>query len=715
MKFVACVLASLAVASGVSVEHEVLNHMESLVHVSPRFSELKAATHLALAKEAEATSKGHGTGRNPMSEVAAMTDMMLIQCEHELTTMQVEHTRYHGECKKKTAQYSTTVAEKKRSADGNFKRADQYQTKWFSMLNKLPELDKAMSKTAQCIKTEDDKLDAAQSARTLAHKAYLKTLNDHAKALEDVRNIRLILQNSKLDDRSNKAATVSAGTKTTAKATGTFLEDAADSLISLKADADPRLHSLIQLAHAALTSQSQSGMDTIYALIYKTRDALLESRNKLVKEEEAAVGNWRTSKIAHKNDINDLHILKANYYSQSGVVRKEIGSLKKNEGTYKIKMAQDRKVQEDNQIMKDFLVVACAEDQRVYSRNYASKLNEKAALLQVQKKLVSLKWSTKVYAAIEPVSEGIAYLKGEYNFRSNLGRYISVHGSKVSCAPSTTVHTATTFHLALQPDDLSYLIFVKDSKGKKLYLTEDEKNNVGVQFEPTKGSRWNFHFLADTLSFNIRNQRSDMDLYVDSKTGFAVNTLRQTEDGRSQFKIERPGYSEVGCFKNKIGQQLSHYAGSFNDLNTEKCSSLCPSEQYKFFGLTEGKQCFCGGDFAQDKAAYTDCGYICPGRGGDSCGGKFRTIVYRNTPAPKPIIVEAAKGITSSAGGSHCAREHSGKTCSCTGIVSYGAKGKFYQRRVKGSTHCSNGAFGDPIVGTVKDCFCKSDASQKKL
>jgi hypothetical protein len=69
MKFVACVLASLAVASGVSVEHEVLNHMESLVHVSPRFSELKAATHLALAKEAEATSKGHGTGRNPMYDV----------------------------------------------------------------------------------------------------------------------------------------------------------------------------------------------------------------------------------------------------------------------------------------------------------------------------------------------------------------------------------------------------------------------------------------------------------------------------------------------------------------------------------------------------------------------------------------------------------------------------------------------------------------------
>lgn len=56
-----------------------------------------------------------------------------------------------------------------------------------------------------------------------------------------------------------------------------------------------------------------------------------------------------------------------------------------------------------------------------------------------------------------------------------------------------------------------------------------------------------------------------------------------------------------------------------------------------------------------------------------------------------------------------CAKEHdkTNNICHCDGTVSYGAKDKFFTKVVSGQITCANSAFGDPIVGTVKDCFCK--------
>lgn len=302
-------------------------------------------------------------------------------------------------------------------------------------------------------------------------------------------------------------------------------------------------------------------------------------------------------------------------------------------------MAQAVKIKEEHKIMKDFLLVACAEDQRVYSRTFAGKLNEKKALLAVQKKLVSLKWSNKVYSAVEQVSAGITYLKGVYNLKSNLGRYVTHQGTTLSCMG--TKH-AGQFHIALQSDDLSYLIFTEDSK-KKMYVTLDEdKNRVYLRFDPTQYSRWNFKFDKSKQTFQIDNKKAGVNWYVDAADKFEVSTKIQVNDDRSQFKLERTTYSEVGCFKNKINKQLEHYVGAFNNMNTEKCAKACPIEKYPYFGLTEGKQCFCGGTFNRDPAPYSDCSAICPGRGGESCGGSFRTIVFKNEKE-KPLVPTTKK------------------------------------------------------------------------
>merc|ERR1712072_63617 len=60
-----------------------------------------------------------------------------------------------------------------------------------------------------------------------------------------------------------------------------------------------------------------------------------------------------------------------------------------------------------------------------------------------------------------------------------------------------------------------------------------------------------------------------------------------------------------------------------------------------------------------------------------------------------------------------CAREHArngGNVCKCHGLVTYGARGKFSRKHVRGQITCNNANFGDPIHGVVKDCFCQSKA-----
>lgn len=52
--------------------------------------------------------------------------------------------------------------------------------------------------------------------------------------------------------------------------------------------------------------------------------------------------------------------------------------------------------------------------------------------------------------------------------------------------------------------------------------------------------------------------------------------------------------------------------------------------------------------------------------------------------------------------------------CKCTGTVYYGTYDsieadvqKMAQKDVNGEIKCENSAFGDPLYGTKKECFCK--------
>jgi hypothetical protein len=66
--------------------------------------------------------------------------------------------------------------------------------------------------------------------------------------------------------------------------------------------------------------------------------------------------------------------------------------------------------------------------------------------------------------------------------------------------------------------------------------------------------------------------------------------------------------------------------------------ALCrASLPFRYFGLQDGTNCFCGEAFgSQGAAAAADCGMPCPGEPGTQCGGADRNSVYSQQGPPPP-------------------------------------------------------------------------------
>lgn len=655
------VLGAVALVTGLTQQEQTthVNHIVSLVEPHTEnnimFSELRAASLQALKAHTSEeslveidTEKPH---RSPMAEVSALTDQMLIQTSNEIDVLVKTHKKFQRNCKRDMKKFSGIITDRKDVEEQNLESAMSHRRKWVGLLPEIPDRDRKMAQTHTKILAALDEMEALVAKAKKRHAKFLNVIHQHDDALNDVRQIRLIIQNSNLDNRSNKNGRVSAGKKSTSHHIKTLLE--------IKARSHERLHPLIDLSHRSMLQVEEgdtSGIDMIYKLIYKTRDSLLESKQKAIKSEHAANTAWRTNKIGFQNDINDLRILKATYYKEKGTVKLNIGNHKKIEGDHKLIMGKAIKVKEDHIILKKFLHESCKEEARVFSTNLATKKGEKEALEKVQKKLVSLKWSNKVYKAIQHVTEGITFLRGEYNIRCAIGGYIAVDKKEIYCHnrkddDEDEKWPYGKFVLHMQKKDLSYHIVIKNKKGVHTFLTMDPDTNE-VEFEPTpnKYSRWDFEYVAKTGEFHIKNKVTGQVLTVDQKKDKIINTKLQFTDNRAQFNLERISFTEVGCFKNKVGKQLQYYAGGFSNLNADMCYKKCAARakkkgaSYDYFGLSEGKQCFCGTDFDREKAPAAECGILCPGRSGESCGGQFRSRIFKMKLLKKPLKDEDNSG-----------------------------------------------------------------------
>lgn len=117
----------------------------------------------------------------------------------------------------------------------------------------------------------------------------------------------------------------------------------------------------------------------------------------------------------------------------------------------------------------------------------------------------------------------------------------------------------------------------------------------------------------DTKSDTLWVQQEDGTFMIhlpDSPTPLALCEVRQTFD-----------FSSIGCLKvdsvHGEVRQTVHFT-----MTVQKCFAICLDQKERYFGLTEGKTCWCGSFYDGVELEEAACNVPCEGKTEERCGGK---------------------------------------------------------------------------------------------
>merc|ERR1711935_54519 len=211
------------------------------------------------------------------------------------------------------------------------------------------------------------------------------------------------------------------------------------------------------------------------------------------------------------------------------------------------------------------------------SAELARMRSELKSIKLVQKKLSELNWSPKVFKSVSAVTEKITYFNkdGKYDIRSALGRYMIMDDKgQALFKPVGKQVKATDMKIIMDPETMKYTIAPvhppKGSKNKHWTLQEEDNKVFFTQKVLTdKSNYWEFVFDAEnSKNFFIKNVKSE-------------NTLYLSPGKNSWFLIEYSNFLAVGCYKDKINNNLQFYAGASNSQGPRQCLSVKKPLQLK--------------------------------------------------------------------------------------------------------------------------------------
>lgn len=92
----------------------------------------------------------------------------------------------------------------------------------------------------------------------------------------------------------------------------------------------------------------------------------------------------------------------------------------------------------------------------------------------------------------------------------------------------------------------------------------------------------------------------------------------------------------LGCYKDKENDRdLTEHIWNSETNTVETCMTACREQGYRFAGLQNGKDCFCGNNVHRKHGKGEDCNKHCTGNGGQLCGGEQSNNVYRVPKDPR--------------------------------------------------------------------------------
>lgn len=97
----------------------------------------------------------------------------------------------------------------------------------------------------------------------------------------------------------------------------------------------------------------------------------------------------------------------------------------------------------------------------------------------------------------------------------------------------------------------------------------------------------------------------------------------------SSWVSGKSAYPFKGCYKDESNRDMKE--GVFVDYNThEYCANRCLGKGYKFFGVQNGQDCWCGNSYGKHgRVPYYECAEVpCTGNAKEHCGGSLRNAVF---------------------------------------------------------------------------------------
>ncbi|KAK0732550.1 WSC domain-containing protein [Apiosordaria backusii] len=119
---------------------------------------------------------------------------------------------------------------------------------------------------------------------------------------------------------------------------------------------------------------------------------------------------------------------------------------------------------------------------------------------------------------------------------------------------------------------------------------------------------------------------------------YADPTLEQSEATNLASIGE---FTYRSCWTDDLGNRsLTAVEHRTDDMTVAKCADIC--QDYTFFGLEYGRECYCGDELVGQAALEKDCSILCVGGGNNWCGGPFRMNLYAKESVSTSVSITAS-------------------------------------------------------------------------
>jgi hypothetical protein len=459
----------LALAIGVLADTSVDFHLNNIIEQFPTSPELVQIQASLLSSQ--------GTGIDVRDEIATLLHKMAKDIMKEEATERSNNVRVQNACDRAHRRYRSKIYRSKQIEKASAARQANYRRSAQKIPGIVKGIERQINKVKIQIKAAQHNIQRKQQQRDKDRDAYLHSLADFNKALDDIDKLRVLVETG-LSNRGQGASTsdtrhtqsptskktvtksptkyVQKNTHTgvkTSKLVETKDDGSDDSFLEVKSELSlkstqelsamsrseavqafqgiydslrettsrsPVVHHTLGIIDSVLTELNNgNAVDKIRSLLIQVRNELQKNKRQQTIAENEAITAWKEHKISLQDAVGDLRISWQGMYLQKAQQWRRYGILHMQEGRAMRTFASATRIKDYNQIRLDFETVVCKQqddDYKAASKKRSGQLAQiKKALNLLAKFNLSGKYGKMVRESIKDVNVGLCRAFDDYS------------------------------------------------------------------------------------------------------------------------------------------------------------------------------------------------------------------------------------------------------------------------------------------------------------